>query len=232
MIPGEHLVFGAVPIHVPLDIETVGGKRLEPEVDGEVFGPLLECAAVAPHVFDHGTESSVATAGDAFGERCPGVVPLELHTLGAAQVVLEQLHLAAKLFLGVLPEPLERGLRLRNKAADRDGDRGRGVVLLPQLDTVATELGDAEGVVVGLGGETREEVQLHATPALAVGRFDGAVEVFFTDELVDDLTHAPGAGFGAKVRPVRRARWSSAAIPTVKASTRSDGSATDTWPTP
>ena len=33
----------------------------------------------------------------------PGVVPLELHTLGAAQVVLEHLHLTAKLFLGVLP---------------------------------------------------------------------------------------------------------------------------------
>ena len=35
---------------------------------------------------------------------------------------------------------------------------------------------------------------------------------------------------GAKVRPVRRAFWISAAMPTVKASTRSDGSDTDTWP--
>ena len=35
---------------------------------------------------------------------------------------------------------------------------------------------------------------------------------------------------GAKVSPVLRARWISAAIPTVKASTRRLGSETDTWP--
>ena len=33
---------------------------------------------------------------------------------------------------------------------------------------------------------------------------------------------------GAKVRPVRRAFWISPAMPTVKASTRSDGSDTET----
>ena len=35
---------------------------------------------------------------------------------------------------------------------------------------------------------------------------------------------------GAKVSPERRAFWSWAAMPTVKASTRSEGSDTDTWP--
>ena len=35
---------------------------------------------------------------------------------------------------------------------------------------------------------------------------------------------------GAKVRPLRRAFCSSAAMPTVKASTRSDGNDTETWP--
>ena len=35
---------------------------------------------------------------------------------------------------------------------------------------------------------------------------------------------------GAKVRPVRRAFWIWAAMPTVKASTRRLGSDTDTWP--
>ena len=37
---------------------------------------------------------------------------------------------------------------------------------------------------------------------------------------------------GAKVRPVRRARWISAAMPTVKASTRRLGSETETRPQP
>ena len=41
------------------------------------------------------------------------------------------------------------------------------------------------------------------------------------------MRHVPASG--AKVRPVRRAFWSSAAMPTVKASTRRLGSDTDTW---
>ena len=40
------------------------------------------------------------------------------------------------------------------------------------------------------------------------------------------MRHVPASG--AKVRPVRRAFWICAAMPTVKASTRSDGSDTDT----
>ena len=43
------------------------------------------------------------------------------------------------------------------------------------------------------------------------------------------IRHVPASG--AKVRPVRRAFWISAAMPTVKASTRRLGQAdTDTWP--
>ncbi len=41
------------------------------------------------------------------------------------------------------------------------------------------------------------------------------------------MRHVPASG--AKVRPVRRAFCSSAAMPTVKASTRRLGSDTDTW---
>jgi hypothetical protein len=42
-------------------------------------------------------------------------------------------------------------------------------VLLADLDAVAGQLGDAEGVLVGLGGQAGEEVELHAPPALAEG---------------------------------------------------------------
>ena len=42
---------------------------------------------------------------------------------------------------------------------------------------VAGQLGDAEGVLVGLGRQPGEEVQLHPPPALAVRRLDRGVEV-------------------------------------------------------
>ena len=42
------------------------------------------------------------------------------------------------------------------------------------------------------------------------------------------MRHVPASG--ANVRPVRRAFWISPAIPTVNASTRSDGSYTEIWP--
>ena len=42
------------------------------------------------------------------------------------------------------------------------------------------------------------------------------------------MRHVPASG--AKVRPLRRARWSLAAMPTVKASTRRLGRLTDTRP--
>ena len=45
---------------------------------------------------------------------------------------------------------------------------------LPISTHVAAELGDAEGVLVGLGGQAGEEVQLHPPPALRVGRVDRA----------------------------------------------------------
>ena len=41
------------------------------------------------------------------------------------------------------------------------------------------------------------------------------------------MRHVPASG--ANVRPVRRAFWICAAMPTVKASTRRLGSDTDTW---
>ena len=86
------------------------------------------------------------------------------------------------------------GLRLRNEPANRHGDRGRLLVFPTEFDTVTTQFGNAKGVFVGFGGKTGQEVQLHPAPALAVRRLDGTVEVFFPNELVDDLAHPPGTG--------------------------------------
>ena len=68
----------------------------------------------------------------------------------------------------------------------------------PDLDDVARELRDSERVLVGLGGETDEEVQLHPSPALRVGPVDRAVEIFLPDQLVDHLAQAPRARFGSE----------------------------------
>ena len=68
--------------------------------------------------------------------------------------------------------------------------------LRPMRDDVAGELGDAEGVLVGLGGQAGEEVELHPPPALRVGRLDRRVEVLLGDQLVDHLAHPPRAGLG------------------------------------
>ena len=88
--------------------------------------------------------------------------------------------------------------------------------------------GDAEGVLVGLAGQTDQEVELHPTPALREGRFDGPVEILVSDQLLMTwrIRHVPASG--AKVKPVRRARWIWPAMPTVNASTRRLGSETAT----
>ena len=66
----------------------------------------------------------------------------------------------------------------------------------PIDDDVARELCDAERVVVGLGREAGEEVELHPAPTARERGIARAVEVFFGDELVDHLAHPPGAGLG------------------------------------
>jgi hypothetical protein len=125
-------------------------------------------------------------------------VPLHLHTLRLAEVVAQEPDLAAQLDLGVLPEPLERRLGLGHEATDRERHGGRLVVAAADAGDLTAQLGDAQGVLVGLGGQAGEEVELHPPPALRVGGVDRGVEVLLGDELVDHLAHAPGAGLGGE----------------------------------
>ena len=69
------------------------------------------------------------------------------------------------------------------------------------LDDLAGELGDAERVVVGLGGHAGEEVELHPLPALRVRAVDRGVEVVVGDELVDHLPDPPRAALGREREP-------------------------------
>ncbi len=125
-------------------------------------------------------------------------MPLELHAPVAAQGIAQQPHLALELGRRVLPEPLEGGEGLGDEAADRHGDRRSPVVTATDLHAPAGQLGDAEGVLVGLGGQAGHEVQLHPPPPLGVGGFHRSVEVVVGNELVDDPAHAPRAGFGGE----------------------------------
>ena len=95
-----------------------------------MLGPLLERAAVAPHVLDHRAEAAIAAADEALDHGGLGVVPLELDAVVAPELVAQQVDLALELLAGVLPEPLERGERLGHEAAERDRDRRVLVVLL------------------------------------------------------------------------------------------------------
>ena len=47
------------------------------------------------------------------------------------------------------------------------------------LDAAPAQLGDAEDVLVLLGGQADEEVELHPPPTLAEGGVDRRVEVLF-----------------------------------------------------
>ena len=69
VVPGQHLVLGAVPVHVPVDVEAVAGHGVDPELEVEALGPLLERAAVAPDVLDDRTEPAIAAADDALDDR-------------------------------------------------------------------------------------------------------------------------------------------------------------------
>ena len=125
----------------------------------------------APDVLDDRAEAAIAAADEALDRWVAlGSCHLMLHALGAAGVVAQQVDLALQLLDGVLPEPLERGERLGHEPADRHGDRRALGVVLAELDAVAGQLGDAEGVLVGLGGQPGEEVELHPPPALASRR--------------------------------------------------------------
>ena len=59
----------------------------------------------------------------------------------------------------------------------------------------------ATRVLVGLGGQSGQEVELDSPPSLAEGGPDGGEEILLCDQLVDDLAHAPRSGFGREREP-------------------------------
>ncbi len=120
--------------------------------------------------------------------------------LVAADLVAELGQAGVRLLGGELGRPLEGGVGLGDEAADRDraADVVRAGDLAALLDHVRRHVGDLEDVVVGLRGQAAHEVQLHLTPAVAVGRGDRTDQVLLRDHLVDDLAHALRAALGGE----------------------------------
>src|SRR5262245_61627442 len=165
VIPRQHLVGGAMPGHVPVGVEALGGHGVEPPAEVEPLAPLLERAALPPDTLDDASDAPVAAAGDPLRERRRRVVPPQLHA-GLAHGPAQQPDLAVELVDTVLAEPLERRVRLGHEPADRR--RAARLLRVPaaDLDDVSRQLGDAERVLVHLGRDAGQEVQLHAPPAL------------------------------------------------------------------
>ena len=196
VVPREHLVGGAVAGDVPVGIEALGRHGVEPAVELEVLAPLLERAARPPDPLDHRADPAVAPAHDALGERRLGVVPAQL---GAG---LAQRRRAGARPCGAAPRRefwpnhWNGVCGFGHEAADRHRGARALRVLLADRHDVLRQLGDAERVVVGLGRQAGEEVELHPPPALRERGVDRGVEVLLGDQLVDHLAHPPRAGLG------------------------------------
>ncbi len=96
----------------------------------------------------------------------------------------------------VLAEPLERRVRLRHEPADRHRAARLLRVAAADVDHVVRQLRDAQRVVVHLGRQAGEEIELHPPPTLRVRGVDRVVEVVLEDQLVDDPAQAPRARLG------------------------------------
>jgi hypothetical protein len=143
-------------------------------------------------------EPAVTPAHDALGHRGLRVVPLELTPCSRRVASRSRLILRCSSSLVFCPNHWNGVNGLGTKPPTDTVTDGTCGARRPISTTLRASVGDAQRVLVGLGGEAGEEVQLHPTPALRVRRLDGAVEVFFADQLVDDLAHAPGAGLGSE----------------------------------
>ena len=83
-----------------------------------------------------------------------------------------------------------------NRDADTTGTIG-GVVS-PDVVDLGGQVGDAQHVLVGLGGQTQHEVELHTAPTTGKGGAAGVQQIFFGDVLVDGVTEPLGTCLGSE----------------------------------
>ena len=191
VVPREDLVVGAVPGDVPVGVEALGRHRVEPAVELEALAPLLERAAGAPDALDDAPDPAVARDW-----RCPRRTSPRDRASGPARPTCGGRRAAGRTLRCSSSTPFWpnhwNGVCAFGTKPPTDAVRARLLrVLAPDLHDLARELGDAERVLVHLGGHADEEVELHPLPALRVRTLDGGVQVVLGDELVDHLADPP-----------------------------------------
>src|ERR1700722_18608003 len=198
VVPRERLVFLAVPVAHLLDAEILRGQGGLPEGQIEALGPLLEGASGPPDPLDHGAHPSVTPAGQSLGHRGRRFVPADRKATGTPGLVAQQGHLALELRHRVLAEPLERRMGFGDEPA-HGRHHGHPFVVLPtDFDAACAEPRYPKHVLVELGGQPDEEIELDPPPTLAEGGIDRAVEILLGDQLVDDRPHPPRPAFGGE----------------------------------
>src|SRR6478609_3454222 len=208
VVPGQHLLVGALAGGVPVDVDAGAGQALlgggDPALVREVLAPAVEAAAVLVDGPDDGADPAVAAGEQALDDAGLAVVVAEADVLAELAVAADRVAQLGEPLVGglggQLRGPLERGVRLGDEAADRD--RAADVVGAGDLaalgDDVLRHGADLEDVLVGLGGQAAHEVQLHLAPAVAVRGGHRVDQVLFGDHLVDDLADPLGAALGGE----------------------------------
>ncbi len=220
MVPGQHLVAVALAGGEPGQVDAVqfGVGRGDPAGEGEVLGPAVEAAALAPDPLDDGADPAVAAREQTLDQRRLAVVVAHPDRAPERLVGVDgRAQLAQPVVDGLgigLRGPLERRVRLGHEAADRD--RAADVLVPGGLpagpDDVVGHLGDLEDVLVGLGGQAAHEVELDLAPALGVRGRGGADQVVLADHLVDDAAQPLRAALGRERQAgaaavAARTRW-------------------------
>src|SRR4051794_39925082 len=170
VVPGQHLGVVALPGGVPVEVDGGAGEPLvrggHPAVVGEVLGPAVEAAARAPYLLDDPADPTVTAGEQSLDDPGAAVVVAEPDRPPVPLVGADVLAELAEPFVGglvvELRGPLERRVRLRHEAADRDG--APDVVAAGDLATLGDhllrEVRDLEDVLVGLGRQAAHEVEL------------------------------------------------------------------------
>src|ERR1035437_5181279 len=208
VVPGQHLVLLTLASGEPGDVDRLVRQgdlgTPHPAFIAEVLAPAVEPGTVTPGRLDDLADTAVTAGQQSFDDAGFAIVIAETDGRGVPPVapdrVAQLLQPRVGLRCAELGAPLERGVPFGDEPTDGDG--APDVTLTgdpsPGLDHPLGEVGDLEHVIIGLGGQTAHEVELHLTPAGRVGRGDGVDQVVLADHLVDDLADALGATLGSE----------------------------------
>ena len=197
MFPREDLLFapGTAVVEVRGQARILYG--LFPSVIFKELAPAVEFGAPLPGQIDGLSQAPVTPSQDPFHQAGPGIVILEMDVLQVGEGIFQQHMLPVELFFGILPHPLERGIRLRHEIGYTDGDPGAhmaGDFLVFPLDLLG-QFGNGQHIFIRFCRQPDHKVQLHLGPSVFKGSPYGIHQVLFRDSLVDHVPHPLAPSF-------------------------------------